>query len=235
MEVYIGTSGWLYDWNVEGTLNWYLKFSGLNAVELNASFYRFPYPNQVIGWSKRMKLKSIRWSVKVYRGITHFQKLNVNALNTWRKFYELFKPLDTYIDFYLFQMPPNFKMNNKNIEKLYRFVKTINLGSRFAIEFRDSSWLNNESVEICKKLNITLVSIDAPIGRWIVTSNEIIYLRLHGKDTWYSYDYSYDELNEIADNIIELKPKMLYIFFNNDHWMLENAKTMLKILQNKHR
>ncbi|RLF12723.1 MAG: DUF72 domain-containing protein, partial [Thermoprotei archaeon] len=39
MRVYIGTSGWLYDWNLDGSLDWYVKNSGLNAVELNASFY----------------------------------------------------------------------------------------------------------------------------------------------------------------------------------------------------
>ncbi|MEM2358961.1 MAG: DUF72 domain-containing protein, partial [Nitrososphaerota archaeon] len=35
---FVRTSGWLYDWNSGGTLDWYLANSGLNAVELNASF-----------------------------------------------------------------------------------------------------------------------------------------------------------------------------------------------------
>ncbi|MFP3209319.1 MAG: DUF72 domain-containing protein, partial [Nitrososphaeria archaeon] len=38
MEPYVGTSGWSYAWNPDG-LEWYVRNSGLNAVELNSSFY----------------------------------------------------------------------------------------------------------------------------------------------------------------------------------------------------
>ncbi|MEO0119416.1 MAG: DUF72 domain-containing protein, partial [candidate division WOR-3 bacterium] len=69
MEIYVGTSGWYYDWNLEGTFDWYLKNSKLNAVELNVSFYRFPFPNQVKSWAN--KGKSLRWAIKVSRIITH--------------------------------------------------------------------------------------------------------------------------------------------------------------------
>ncbi|MCC6016581.1 MAG: DUF72 domain-containing protein [Desulfurococcaceae archaeon] len=232
MEIYVGTSGWVYDWNEEGTLDWYLRYSGLNAVELNASFYRFPFRNQVVGWAKRSSVYSIRWAVKVFRGITHYKKLSSEALDTWRKFYELFKPLDNYVDFYLFQLPPNFSRNEANIEKLKKFVQAINIGERFAVEFRHTSWFNNEVVDLCKELSITFVSIDAPIGRFIATSNSIVYLRLHGVDTWYAYDYTQEELEEIAKTVLDLNPKKIYVFFNNNHWMLENARTMLNILRN---
>ncbi|RLE86352.1 MAG: DUF72 domain-containing protein, partial [Thermoprotei archaeon] len=58
MEIYVGTSGWLYDWNIGGNLEWYVKFSSLNTVELNASFYRFPFRNQVRSWARKgSKLK----------------------------------------------------------------------------------------------------------------------------------------------------------------------------------
>ena len=42
VEVYVGTSGWMYPWNLGRSLEWYVNHSGLNAVELNASFYRIP-------------------------------------------------------------------------------------------------------------------------------------------------------------------------------------------------
>ncbi|MEM4061454.1 MAG: DUF72 domain-containing protein, partial [Desulfurococcaceae archaeon] len=29
MEVYVGTSGWLYDWNEGASLDWYVEESGL--------------------------------------------------------------------------------------------------------------------------------------------------------------------------------------------------------------
>ncbi|MEM1526501.1 MAG: DUF72 domain-containing protein [Ignisphaera sp.] len=233
MEVYVGTSGWMYDWNEEGTFDWYLKFSKLNAVELNASFYRFPYRNQVISWARKTSIYRIKWAVKVYRGITHFKKLSREALSTWGKFHDLFKPLDNYVDFYLFQLPPNFAMNEDNVEKIVKFAKTVNLSRKFAIEFRHKSWFNEEAVDICRKLGITFVSIDAPIGRYIATSNNTVYLRVHGVDTWYAYEYAYEELMELAEAVLALNPIKVYIFFNNNHWMLENARVMLSILTRK--
>ena len=225
--MFIGTSGWIYDWNEWGNLDWYIRFSGLNAVELNASFYRFPFRNQVIGWSR--KGKKLRWAIKVHRSITHYRRLSEKAYDIWKKFVDLFKPLDDLIDFYLFQMPPSFTKTNHNIEKIKLFYRKTGLGSRFAIEFRHSSWFNDETVELLRKLGATIVSIDSPIATWITTSNKIVYLRIHGRGMWYAYDYPYEELRELAMKIIEFDPVKIYVFFNNDHWMLENATVMKKI------
>lgn len=102
MKVFVGTSGWLYDWNEDGTLDWYVENSGLNAVELNASFYRFPFQNQVKSWKR--KSKSLRWAIKVHRSITHLRKFGERAYDIWDKFKNLFNPLEDLIDFYLFQL-----------------------------------------------------------------------------------------------------------------------------------
>ncbi len=229
MEVFVGTSGWLYDWNPRGSFDWYVRNSGLNAVELNASFYRFPFPNQVASWARRGK--GIRWAVKVHRSITHVRRLSSQAVDIWMKFYELFKPLDPYIDFYLFQLPPTFSNTPRNRERIEMLVRATRLGSRLAIEFRHESWFNSDTIEFCRKLGITVVSIDAPIGTWIATSNGIVYLRMHGRTAWYTHEYVLSELVEIADAVLRLRPSKIYVFFNNDHWMLENARTMLKLLR----
>lgn len=73
VKVFVGTSGWLYDWNLDSTFDWYVRNSGLNAVELNASFYRFPFRNQVTSWTR--KGSGLRWAVKVHRYITHVKRL----------------------------------------------------------------------------------------------------------------------------------------------------------------
>lgn len=229
MEVFVGTSGWMYDWNVYGNFDWYVKYSGLNAVELNASFYRFPYPRQVISWFR--KGSKLKWSIKVNRVITHIRRLNVKALDVWHKFRDLFEPMDSIVKFYLFQMPPSFTRNARNIERIRFFAKETSLGKRFAIEFRHESWFNNETVELLRKLGLTVVSVDSPQITWIVSSNGIVYLRMHGREEWYAYDYSEEELKEIAEKVIELNPREVYVFFNNNHWMLGNAKLMLKILR----
>ena len=228
VKVYVGTSGWLYDWNKDSSLDWYVKYSGLNAVELNASFYRMPFSSQVKSWVRRGS--SLRWSIKVHRYITHVKRLKGDAVDFWGRFRELFKPLDQYVDFYLFQMPPNFTYSGENLERVRLFAREAGLGSRFAIEFRHSSWFNEEVVRELGGVGLTMVSVDEPGLTWIGTTNGLAYLRLHGRLSWYSYEYSEGELRELAVKVTELKPSAIYVFFNNDHWMLENARAMLRIL-----
>jgi len=226
MELFVGTSGWFYSWNKEKTLDWFVRNSGLNAIELNASFYRFPFPNQIKAWAK--KGKSLRWAIKVNRLVTHQYKFNNQALAIWKKFARLFEPLDNFIDFYLFQLPPSFV----NIKKAISFAEKIKLKERFALEPRNKKIIENLKTKEIEKLNekITLVSLDSPDFQ-IIFPGKIVYLRMHGRSSWYSHNYSKKELKEICKKIKEARPEKTYVFFNNNHNMLNNAKTMLNLLK----
>mgnify|MGYP005839394503 CR=1 FL=1 len=228
-KYYIGTSGWFYQWNEDKSLDWYINQTGFNAIELNASFYRFPFPNQIKKWSQVGS--SLRWSVKVTRRITHLNKFSLeNSSELWKRFYELFQPLDHLIDFYLFQAHPKFSDENKDV--LCKFIYFTNLGKRFAFEPRHPSWFNKNNYTWAKKIGITLVSVDSPKFQNIIVNNHhIIYLRLHGRTKWYSHNYNDEELLEIKNHIFASgKFKKVYIFFNNDHDMLENGKRMKVLL-----
>jgi uncharacterized protein YecE (DUF72 family) len=226
-SLYVGTSGWMYDWNPDG-FEWYLRSSGLNAVELNMSFYRFPRRSQVERWA-RLSRSRLRWAVKVHQSITHWSRLGGRAVELMRRFLEVFKPLDTAIDFYLLQLPPSFTRTGSSIDRLVAFVRSIGLGSRLAVEFRHSSWFSESTVDLCRELGVTVVSIDSPDATWIVASSDTVYLRLHGRTTWYAHDYSSEELRELLERALSLKPKRLYVFLNNDHWMLSNAHLVVKL------
>jgi len=236
LEIFVGTSGWLYDWNEGQSFEWYAKYSRLNAVELNSSFYRYPFPSQVKGWARRSLPRRIRWAVKVHRSITHYRRLTGKALEYWYRFHRLFSPLEEVglLDFYLFQLPPSYKCTPNSLRRIKEFVETSGLESfRIAVEFRHNDCFTNETIEWAHNIGITLVSIDSPIATWIVTSNRIVYLRMHGRSAWYSHHYSEEELIEIINRIIKLNPEKIYIFFNNNHWMLENARRTLEILQSR--
>jgi uncharacterized protein YecE (DUF72 family) len=233
LEVYVGTSGWLYDWNAGGSFDWYVRHSGLNAVELNASFYRFPFPSQVRGWARRSVGRGLRWAVKVHRSITHYRRLTGGALEVWGRFRRLFEPLEDagLLDFYLFQLPPSYKCTPEYLRRLESFARAAGLEEwRVAVEFRHESCFTDSTVEWARGLGLTLVSIDSPMGTWIRSSNGIVYLRMHGRTAWYAHEYSEEELQEVAGEILSLEPRRVYVFFNNDHWMLENARRMLEIL-----
>lgn len=227
MQVFVGTSGWFYSWNKERNLEWFAKNSGLNAVELNASFYRFPFPSQVKGWSK--KGSALRWSVKVTRLITHVHKFNKEAIKIWKNFYKLFEPLNKNIDFYLFQLPPSFV----DLKKVENFAKKIKIGKKFALELRNKNLIEKLREKEIKKLekNFVLVSIDSPDFQNKIFPGKIIYLRMHGRVFWYNYCYTKKELQEIAGLIKKEDPEKVYVFFNNNHDMLRNARMMLEILK----
>jgi len=228
MQIYVGTSGWLYSWNLGENFDWFIKNSGLNAVELNASFYRFPFPNQVKSWAK--KGKKLRWAIKVNRLITHRFKFNEKAYQLWKRFQKLFQPLNSQIDFYLFQLPPSIK--STFAEKIENFAEKTGLKERFALEIRNLDWFKPEWIKWASKLGITWVSVDCPeLPLDVFSTNRIVYERMHGRTTWYAHYYSKEELEEKARKIMETKPEKIYVFFNNNHAMLENAQEMLRILK----
>ena len=190
MEVRIGVSGWSYAWNPNG-FDWFIRNSGLNTVELNASFYRFPFPNQVKSWVKKTEEMNpeLKWSIKVNRLITHIFKFSKRALVTWKKFEKLFEPLNEFIDFYLFQLPPS--VTPSMAERIESFFKEVKLNERFALEWRNIRWFDDEWVGWARKLGLTLVSVDAPdLPREIFNTNSIVYVRMHGRTFWYFHYYT---------------------------------------------
>ncbi len=227
MKIFVGTSGWMYDWNPDG-FDWYMMQSGLNAVELNASFYRFPFRNQVSSWAK--KGSSIRWSIKVNRLITHVYKFSDKGFNVWNKFKELFDLMNPLIDFYLFQLPPSLRFTDTVKNRLKNFIEKIDISSRVAIESRSIDWFTHDGVKFINSLGCVFVSVDAPnLPRNIFVNDGVVYLRMHGRYSWYMHNYSEDELKEIVYSILKSEPDRVYVFFNNNHDMLNNARLMLKL------
>ncbi|MGQ9708526.1 MAG: DUF72 domain-containing protein [bacterium] len=226
MRVFVGTSGWFYDWNPQRSLDWFVGNSGLNAVELNASFYRFPFPNQVNSWAA--KGRGLRWAVKVSRLVSHVHRLNEEGFGHWERFFALFARLDRLIDFYLFQLHP--RLGAEFSGRVAEFIKRSGLSHRFALECRNKDWFKPRTIEWAKALGITLVSVDAPgFPREIYNTSGLVYLRMHGRTGWYQHHYTRAELKEVIKRIRAAKPEGVYVFFNNDQDMLDNARQMLKL------
>jgi uncharacterized protein YecE (DUF72 family) len=228
MRYFVGTSGWFYSWNLDSSFNWFVRFSGLNAVELNMSFYRFPFPNMIRSWAA--KGKALRWAVKVNRLITHTFKFGQRALELWEKFHRLFSPLEPRIDFYLFQLPPS--TTPKSLHAIEEFIAKTNLKERFALEVRNMKWFDKTYVNWASGLGVTWVSVDSPdYPLDIFNTSGIVYERMHGRTAWYSHYYTDGELRDVAKRILDTNPEKAYIFLNNNHAMLENARKMLQILK----
>jgi len=225
----VGTSGYTYFWNPgkPSPFRWYIS-RGFKTVEINASFYRFPQKSWVTTWIKHSP-SDFDFSIKVHQSITHKSRLGSAAPKLWEKFMQPLKPLQDKISFYLFQFPSYFKPTHENLLRIRSFVKDMGLEAIAVFEFRDPTWwrLTNE-IASC---GAVFCSVDAPeLPKEVIPSNGTVYLRMHGRTEWYAHYYTRSELLEIARKLLESRAERIYVYFNNDHGMLENALEMKKLI-----
>jgi len=242
---YIGTSGWAYS-------HWREKFypkslspskqlmfytQKFNSVEINYSFYHLPKKNTYQKWLEEVSEKFI-FAVKVSRFITHIKRLK-DIRDNWQLFYSQAQLLKNKLGPFLLQMPPNFLFNEENFRRVEEFLM-INFGDRksnlrLAIEFRHSSWSNQEIFELLQKYNTALVISDS--SRWpkIIQPDlaDFIYLRFHGPRELFASNYSLAELKNWAKKIKKWGiNKDIFIYFNNDFsgFAPKNAIELQKIM-----
>jgi uncharacterized protein YecE (DUF72 family) len=222
----IGTSGYTYSWNEANPtpFKWYMN-QGFNSVEINASFYRFPIQSWVKTWLTAPE--DFSFSIKVHRSITHYTKLKNRSLELWNRFRQPLESLEKKIDFWLFQMPSNYKYKQENLEAIRAFFEKTNLRNKAVIEFRDTSWW--KAAKEIANIGIVFCSVNAPcLPHSLMSTNGAVYLRLHGSKEWYNYIYSEKELDNILSMIKKLKADKKMIYLNNDHGMLQNGLYLLK-------
>ena len=235
-QIRIGTSGYSYSWNKArpNAFEWYIS-QGFNSVEINYSFYRFPPVTSIRFW----QLKSPRdfaFSIKVHCSITHYNRLKQpRSIELWNQFWKIFEPLENKIEFWLFQMPANFKFKSENLERVRSFFNNDGImhqvvtTKKAVIEFRDSSWWNELALREIERVGIAFCSVDAPgLPHDIIPINDIIYLRLHGTKTWYNYLYPQERLKEIVSDMITTGAQKKAIYLNNNHGMLTNGLFLMK-------
>ncbi len=226
-SVRVGTSGYSYFWN-EGKpspFEWYLR-QGFNTVEINASFYRFPSTSWVRTWMKAPT--SFDFSMKVHRSITHYRRLGEASVELFERFQRPLEPMTDRITFWLFQMPPSFSCSERNLERIEVFLNAVELGSSAVLEFRHPLWW--ERLEEVRRSGAAFCSVDAPgLPGEIITLNQVMYLRLHGRTSWYDYVYSEEELLDIVEEVSQSPAPRRYIYLNNDHGMLPNGAFLLDL------
>ncbi len=221
MEKYIGCSGYHYkDWL--GTFypeqmkpkSWLAHYAQqFNTVEINNTFYKIPGRETFDEWDQQTP-SDFRFSIKGSRYITHMKKLK-DCKPHLEHFYQSIEPLKKKIYTVLWQLPGNL---HKNMDKLEMFCQDLDQSYINVIEFRHHSWFDQEVYDLLSAFDIVMCSISAPgdLPEFIEDSTGKIYLRMHGKDEWYSYNYSDDELTTWKKRITHSNANECYIYFNND-------------------
>ena len=192
------------------------------------------------GWTYSWNPNGLRW----YARESGFNAVELNmsfysfprqSAVTWQRFREVFRPLEERIDFYLFQLPPQMAFSEEAERRLRLYAGTC---EKIAVEPRHASWFREDVLRLFEELGVVFVTPDSPLfeglphGR-VFSVRGTCYVRMHGRLAWYNYGYLDEELEEVADAILRESPRRAYVFFNNDHDMLEEGRRMLEILRAK--
>jgi len=246
-KIFIGTSGWSYDDWVgpfyDSKDNMFSQYMSIfNTVEINSTFYEYPSPSLIMGLA-RIAPMGFKYSAKMPRLITHKKKFNPERdvgedIDRFLKLMDILKKFDK-LGVILIQLPPISKDKTPWFKDFIEILPSKKY--RFAVEFRDMSWLDNKTWKILSDKNIAYCIVDEPLlPPEIIVTSDFSYIRWHGhgRRPWYYYEYSEEELREWVPRIKELSEnvKEIYGYFNNHFrgYAPKNALQMLKLLGKTH-
>jgi uncharacterized protein YecE (DUF72 family) len=142
----------------------------------------------------------------------------------------------------LLQLSPAFSPRKHDLGELEPLIDMLS-DYELAIEFRNRNWAVGDQLEstidFVRKHRAIFVNVDAPASDHFmvmpsdvdeVTNSKVAYLRLHGRNTKayvtgktvaarFNYDYSDDEIAEVAQRSRELarEARELHVIFNNNN------------------
>lgn len=235
----VGTSGWSYQhWKDVfypkdlHYKNWFSFYTQqFSTVEINATFSQNYEDQTYINWYDKAPTNFL-YMLKIPKSITHIKKLR-NVEKDLQKFYRSASLLNDKLGLFIMQLPPDLKYDpDLLLEVLLQFPDT----SKLVIEFRNRFWFNETIMEILKKTGANFCSIDAPsfqLENWV--TSKYGYIRLHGKQKWYDYDYKHNDLlriSQTAHKMIANGAQHVFVFFNNDMngYSAQNALDLSRIL-----
>lgn len=210
---------------------WFEYYSKhFNTLELNVTFYRFPELAVFKGWYQRSG-PDFSFSVKAPRLVTHYKKMN-ECEQLLTDFYErVSEGLKEKAGCVLFQFPPRFEYT---VERLQKIINNLNPQFPNVVEFRNSSWWNEEVYQVLGEHNITFSGMSHPkLPETIVKNTPMLYYRMHGVPHLYSSPYSLTYLKNMVTTIqSSRKIKNAFIYFNNDIGgnAVKNAEEMLRMV-----
>jgi len=150
-------------------------------VEIDSTFYRTPSPSMMKQWREKTP-ENFLFTAKLPGKITHEKRLKEVEAELER-FEKTCGELQEKLACMIAQLPPNSKFETE-FEKLEKFLNVRNEKFRLAIEFRNKSWLREETFQLLSRKKVCLVwNVQEKIGDDIVpkVTTNFVYLRFMGK------------------------------------------------------
>ncbi len=190
-----------------------------NSIEINSCFYKVPLSSTIIKWMNSVG-DNFKFTFKFWKEVTHVKELNFEE-------YHVNKFLDVIGTTYkngclLLQFPPSL-----TIQFIHQFRHLMDVISKWnlnkdwkvAVEFRNTSWYDEELYGMLNTYNFALVKQDIPRSAtpFIDDNSDFVYVRFHGPSGNYRDSYSEAFLEEYATYIVEWmnSGKTVFVYFNN--------------------
>jgi uncharacterized protein YecE (DUF72 family) len=224
----IGTSGFHYK-HWQGIFypdglsksRWFSYYAQqFDTVEINNTFYHLPSAATFDGW-KEQAPPGFLYALKFNRYGSHWMRLK-DPRSTIGNFLSVAQQLEKSLGPILVQLPPRW---NADPQRLEGFLSAAPRSLRWAVEFRDPSWLCPEVYTVLQRHHAALCIHDRITNHPRILTSDWTYLRFHGDH--YAGTYSPQRLTAEAKWIKQQLASGLDVFayFNNDAqgYAVENA------------
>ncbi|QOW10512.1 DUF72 domain-containing protein [Kaistella flava (ex Peng et al. 2021)] len=198
-----------------------------NSIELNATFYSMPSPDQILTWKDKTPA-DFKFFPKIPNTVSHYRRL-LNITDVVTQFATSVLNFDDKLGMVFLQLHDNFKP--KDYERLEKFIQDWPKEVPLAIELRNSEWfadeeIFNKTMDLFEKHHITNIIVDTA-GR-----RDMLHMRLTTPTAFIRYvganaDSDYTRLDEWVERLKVWKKeglKNLYFFV---HQNIEKASPLL--------
>ncbi|SDL69217.1 DUF72 domain-containing protein [Chryseobacterium taihuense] len=214
-----------YPKGTKDELTYYAK--QFNSIELNATFYGMPTPEQVQTWKEKTP-PNFKFFPKITNTVSHFRRL-LNVDDVVTQFATAVLNFDEKLGMVFLQLHDNFKP--KDYERLEQFVSKWPKEVPLAIELRNTEWFTDEEIldktcQLFEENQITNIIVDTA-GR-----RDMLHMRLTTPNAFVRYvganhESDYERLDDWMNHLTQWKKEGLQNLYFFVHQNVEKASPLL--------
>ena len=198
-----------------------------NSVELNATFYKMPSPEQVLEWKDKTP-GDFKFFPKVNQSVSHYRRLK-DVEEPVTRFTTAVLNFGEKLGMSFLQLHDNYKP--KDFDRLESFVKDWPQEIPLAVELRNQEWFDDrqvfeETMSLFEAHNITNIIVDTA-GR-----RDMLHMRLTTPNAFIRYvganaESDYTRLDDWLERLTEWKDAGLQNLYFFVHQNVEKASPLL--------
>lgn len=231
-HAYVGCAKWnkidlkgFYPKGTKDELTYYA--TQFNSIELNATFYKLPSPDQILTWKDKTP-KDFKFFPKISNTISHFKRLK-DVTDIVTLYATSVLNFDEKLGMVFLQLHDSF--NPKDYDRLEKFIQDWPKEVPLAVELRNEEWfadeeIFNKTMALFEEHTITNIIVDTA-GR-----RDLLHMRLTTDTAFVRYvganDTSdYERLDDWIERVQIWKKEGLENFYFFVHQNIEKASPLL--------